>query len=338
METTWPKKVFITGAGGFIGRKLADRFAANGAATCGVDIFADPSRNIVAGNIAEPGDWAQAMAGCDLVVHTAAIVSMTAPRKAAWAVNVNGTRRVLDAAIAAGASRFVQISSIAAFGWNFPDGATEDYPVMPNGNSYCDTKIASEHVVLAAHAAAQIDCTIVRPGDVYGPRSVWIGTPLAMLRKGQFLLPNGGRGIFSPVWVDDLVDGVVRAGCIEAGRGQIFTISSGEGVTCAAFFGHHARWLGKTKVPTAPGWILNPGLETARVAIQSVGGKTDLGLGTMDILARHGTYSIEKARTLLGYAPKMKIEDGMRLCEDWARETGLVPARRSAGAGKPRTA
>ncbi len=160
-----------------------------------------------------------------------------------------------------------------------------------------------------------------------------------MLRKRQFLLPDGGRGIFSPVWVDDLVDGVVRAGCIDAGIGQIFTISSGEGVPCAEFFGHHARWLGKAKVPTAPARLLNPVLETARVAIQSLGGRTDLGRGTMDILNRRGTYSIEKARRLLGYEPKVRIEEGMRICEAWARETGLVPARiRSATGDTPRVA
>lgn len=328
MDIIWPKKVFITGAGGFIGRKLADHFEAHGTATCGADMVADPQRGIVAGNISAPGDWTRALEGCDLVIHTAAIVSMTAPKKAVWTVNVSGTRAVLDAAVAAGAARFVQVSSIAAFGWDFPDGVTEDYPVMPNGNSYCDTKIASEHVVLAAHASGEIACTIVRPGDVYGPRSVWIKTPLDMMRKGQLRLPNGGRGIFSPVWVDDLVDGVVRAGCIDAGRGQIFTISSGEGVPCAEFFGHHARWLGKSKVPTAPAWILNPMLETARFAIQSFGGKTDLGRGSMDILSRPGTYSIDKARRMLGYEPRMRLADGMQICEDWARETGLIPAGR----------
>lgn len=339
MDIIWPRKVFITGAGGFIGRKLAERFAANGAATCGVDMVADPASNIVAGNIAEPGDWTRALAGCDLVVHTAAIVAMTASKRAAWTVNVKGTRRVLDAACAAGVARFVHISSIAAFGWDFPDGAGEDFAVMPNGNSYCDTKIASEHVVLAAHAAGEIGATIVRPGDVYGPRSVWITAPLAMLKKGQFLLPDGGRGIFSPVWVDDLVEGVVRAGCLDAGLGQVFTLTSGEGVPCAEFFGHHARWMGKTRVPTAPSWLLNPALEAARASIQAFGGRTDLGRGTMDLLNRRGTYSIAKARRLLGYEPKMRVEEGLRLCENWAREAGLIPAAgRSAGTGSTRAA
>lgn len=339
MDIIWPNKVFITGASGFIGRKLAERLEANGVATCGVDMVADPSRGVVAGNIAEAGDWARTLEGCDLVVHTAAIVAMTASKKAAWTVNVNGTRRVLDAAVAARVARFVQISSVAAFGWDFPESATEEWPLMPNGNSYCDTKIASEHVVLAAHAAGEIDCTVVRPGDVYGPRSVWITAPLAMLKKGQFMLPDGGNGVFSPVWVDDLVDGVIRAGCINAGKGQIFTITSGEGVPCSEFFGNHARWLGKKKVPTAPSWLLNPALETARVSIQTFGGKTDLGRGTMDILNRRCTYSIEKARRLLGYEPKMRIEDGMRICEAWARETGLVPARiRSAASDMPKAA
>lgn len=56
MDIAWPKKVFITGAGGFIGRKLAEHFEVNGTATCGVDMVADPLHGIVAGNISEPGD------------------------------------------------------------------------------------------------------------------------------------------------------------------------------------------------------------------------------------------------------------------------------------------
>ena len=126
----------------------------------------------------------------------------------------------------------------------------ESHPLITNGNSYVDTKIASEHAVLAAHAGGEIDCTIIRPGDVYGPASrAWVIVPLEMMRAGQFLLPDAGRGVFSPVYIDDLVDGIVLAAGKPEGAGQIFTLTSGAGVSCAEFFGHHWRWLGKQGSP-----------------------------------------------------------------------------------------
>lgn len=323
---SWPGRVFITGASGFLGKALARRFRAGGSEVCGVDLREDPEAGIVAGDISRPGPWTGALAGADLVIHTAAVVSMSAAPGAAWAVNVKGTRVLLAAAQAAGASRFLHVSSIAAFGWDFPDGADEDHPLMPNGNTYTDSKIASEHAVLAAHAAGAMDCTIVRPGDVYGPESVpWVILPLQMMRKRQFVLPDGGRGMFSPVYISDLVDGIIRAACLDAGRGEIFTISGSGPVSCAEFFGHHAGWLGRRQAAAAPKWLLVPALETARKLIQSAGGRTELCRGTMDILSRPGGYSIGKARQRLGYEPQVALEDGMRTTAEWARGAGLLP-------------
>ena len=103
-----------------------------------------------------------------------------------------GTQRVCAAARDAGVPRLVLLSSVRAFSdTGFPDGVTEEHPVRPDGNPYVDTKIASEHVVLSAHAAGEIESVIVRPGDVYGPGSVpWVLKPLDAIRSGQFLLPR----------------------------------------------------------------------------------------------------------------------------------------------------
>ena len=79
---------------------------------------------------------------------TAARVSFGSRLERFWQANVAGTRRVLDAAVAAGAGRFVQLSSVVAFGFDFPDGVDERHPVRPNGVPYVDLpKVASEQVV-----------------------------------------------------------------------------------------------------------------------------------------------------------------------------------------------
>ncbi|MCC6985381.1 MAG: NAD-dependent epimerase/dehydratase family protein, partial [Anaerolineales bacterium] len=185
MINTRYRKIFITGALGFVGKALAAQYRALGAETCGLDVRADLAANVVAGDVSRPDEWQSALAGCDLVIHTAAIVTNNVSREEAWRVNVLGTRRVLDAAIQAGAKRFVHISSLAAMRFNIEDQADESAPVMPTGNPYVDTKIASEHVVLSAHAKGEMNCTIIRPADIYGPGSrPWTIIPVQMIQKG----------------------------------------------------------------------------------------------------------------------------------------------------------
>ena len=321
-----PKRVFITGANGFIGRALARRYREYGAEVCGVDMSADPAWNVVAGDVREVDRWRRHVDGADLVIHTAAVVSMVAPMRAAWEVNCQGTRRLLTACREAGTTRFVQLSSVAAFGFDFPDGVDESWPLITNGNSYTDTKITGEHTILAAHAGGELDCTIIRPGDVYGPASrAWVVVPVQMMKARQFILPDGGRGIFSPIYIDDFVDGLVLAAGLQQGAGQVFTLAHGKGVTCAEFFGHHWRWLGRRgSIPSLPKSVAI-GLAEAGAKLARLAGKsTEMGRGSIGLLSRPGTYSIEKARRLLGFDPKVDLAEGMRRSEAWARSSGLV--------------
>lgn len=315
----------ITGAGGFIGGTLLERVRADGAEATGVDMATDKGRGIVAGDVSEPGIWAQAFSGAEIVVHTAALVTNTASRDRGWRTNVVGTRNAIDAAVSAGVSRFVHFSSVRAFGdTGFPDGVTEDHPVKPDGSVYVDTKIASEQVALQAHAAGEIEVTVIRPGDVYGPGSrPWTILPVEMIRRGRFMLPARGRGIFSPTYIDNLVDGVMLAATKEEGAGQVFTISDGIGVPNEEFFGHYHRMVGKRPrlLRTGPALGL---AATAQAALKVAGVQSEIGLESMRYLTRTGTYSIEKARTVLGYEPAVDLAEGMRRTESWLREQGLI--------------
>lgn len=323
-----PAKVLVTGASGFIGGRLRDRLSADGVASSGLDFQTDLKRGIAAGDISTPseGTWANAFTGHDTVVHTAAVVSNAASAEVSWRTNVLGTRNVIDAAVAADVRRFVHLSSVRAFGdSDFPDGVDESHPVRPDRNAYVDTKIASEQVVLQAHAAGEIDCVILRPGDVYGPGSrPWTVLPVEAIRTNRFVLPARGRGIFSPVYVDNLIDAILLACGSDEASGQVFTITDGVGVTCAEFFGHYSRMLGKRAIPTMP-TIAALGVAALPEAAARIGGTpTEANRSTMRYLARPGTYSNEKARRILGFEPRVSLEQGMEETEAWLREHGLL--------------
>lgn len=321
-----PQRVFITGAAGFIGSTLARRYREAGAEVRGVDRVAVPAEDVVAGDVSEPGAWQRHADGCDLVVHTAAVVSNAASDELSWRMNVLATRRVLDAARDGGAQRVVHFSSVRAFSdLGFPDGVEESWPVRTDGNAYVDTKVAAEQVVLQAHAAGEVAATVIRPGDVYGPRSrPWTILPVEYIKARRFLLPAMGRGVFSPVYVDTLVDGVVLAAGHPAGAGQVFTLSDGVGVSCREFFGHYTRMLG-VRGPLCLPTPAAVALASAAGAVARVRGEeTESGRTSALYLARRGTYSIAKARRLLGYAPAIDLAEGMRRTEAWLREAGYL--------------
>lgn len=324
--------ILITGASGFIGRRLMDRMRESGREVRGIDISTDLNRQVVAGDIAESGPWQGAAEGCDLVVHAAAATTPTATREVRWRSNVLGTRKVLDAAIAAGAKRFVHISTVAVYGdTDFPDELDESYPVRVDGDAYADTKVAAEQVVLQAHAAGEIECTVLRAGDVYGPGSrAWTVLPVEALRAHRFLLPARGRGVFSPLYVDNLIDAVETLGANAEAAGAVLNVTDGAGVPCREFFGYYSRMLGKGQPPVLP-TLAAVGLAAVPEAAARIGGTdTDSNRTSMRWLARPGTYSIARARAL-GYEPAVDLDEGMGLTEAWLREHGLlrgVPGKR----------
>ncbi len=322
-------KVFVTGALGFIGRALLDRYRAAGAEVAGVGRRAAPELGVVAGDVVDPASWSELMRGADVVFHSAAMVSNTASTEAIWRVNVLGTRRVVEAAAASGVGRLVHLSSISAFGFDLPQAAAETHPVRPNGNPYVDSKIAAEQVVLQAHAAGEIECSVVRPADVYGPRSrPWTVLPVELLRARRFLLPARGRGVFSPVYIDNLIDGLLTVAESEAAAGQVITIGDGIAIPAKQFFGHYARMLGGVPLPTLPTPLAIAAAGALGGILRCRGRETEIGAETMRMLARNGGYSIAKARALLGYEPRIGLEQGMIRTERWLASEGLLGDKR----------
>lgn len=318
-----PSRVFLTGALGSIGRAIADRYRELGADVTGVDLRADRRLGVVAADVAEAGRWQERAQGADLVVHTAAAVSF-APADL-WRSNVLATRNAVAAAAAAGARRFLHLSSVTVFSFDFPDGVDELHPVRPSGVPYADTKIASEQVVLQAHAAGEVEGTIVRPGDVYGPGArAWTILPIEEIRARRLLLPAMGRGVFSPLFIDNLVDGILLAAGEAAAAGRIYNLTDGVGVETRAFFGHYHSMLGRGRPWVAPTPVARSLARIAASVARASGGDTEVTPTAVDYLCRPGTYSIARAREELGYEPAVSLDEGMRRTRDWLAAVGLL--------------
>jgi len=311
--------IAITGIGGFIGLRMAQRARALGWQVRGLDVSPAAAARaraagaaVVTGDINDAAMLARGFAGADIVFHTAAIVEEDGSRELYERVNVEGTRSVCRAAQAAGVRQLVQLSSVMVYGFDYPDGVAEEGPFRDDGNIYNETKYRSERVAMEFHRRGEFDVIVIRPGDVYGAGSVpWVLRPLQLLRQRLFMLPDGGKGVINHVHVDNLLDGVFLALEKNAG-GEAFTISDGVATPCREFFAHHARMLGRSSVPAAPGWLLIAMLDAMAWACRLLRRKPPASAAGIRFLQRRGAYSIAKAQRVLGYVPAVTLEQGMR--------------------------
>lgn len=323
--TTDRPRIVVTGGAGFLGNAfvvaLRQRFP--GAEIVPIDVRRGPGVRVA--DILDRAVLDPLLVGADLLVHTAAVVEESGPVDLMWRVNVGGTTSVLAAAEAASVTAVLHLSSIVVHGPSFPDGVDETGPVRMSGNPYTDTKVAAEHQALLA-AARGLPVTVVRPGDVYGPgSSPWTMRPVATMRAGSFRLIDRGRGILSPVFVDDLVEGALSLLDPEGGPrlraaavGEVFHVHGGVGVPAAEFFAHYARML-DVRLKSVPAALLRglaPLLERLPLPFSP---------RIVEYLSHPGTYSIAKITRTTGWQPRVDLAEGMGRTERWLRERALIP-------------
>jgi nucleoside-diphosphate-sugar epimerase len=134
-----------------------------------------------------------------------------------------------------------------------------------------------------------------------------------------------GRGIHSPVFVDDLVEGIVRAGEAPAAAGRVITLSGGVGVPTREFFSHYTRMLGMGEAPVVPTPLALAGAAGFDAVARVRRVPNELTPAAVRYLAeRRGTYSIAAAAELLDWTPAVDVEAGMERCEAWLRTEGLI--------------
>jgi nucleoside-diphosphate-sugar epimerase len=324
----------VTGGSGFIGGRMAERLAIEEGVRVRAMVRnmrkAERLRKlpleIVQADLLDPGSLREAVRGCDLVFHCAAMVRETGDREVFYRTNVEGTENILKVSNEAGVKKFIHFSSVAVYGMNPPGQVDETTAYQPCGNLYCDTKIAGEKAVWAAHQQTGIPVVVIQPANVYGPNSnPWTLRPVKLIQSGQMILINGGRGLCNYVYIDNLIDATLTATKNDTSVGQAYLISDGNPVMWREFFGYYARMAGKPNLRSVPEGIAKVIALGMEMGSKFTGNPSKISREAVRYLTRQARFSIEKARHELGYQPRYSLEEGMKLTEQWLREAGYLP-------------
>jgi nucleoside-diphosphate-sugar epimerase len=314
-------RIFITGASGFIGGAIAEAMASDHEVFAMSrsdksdlrvkELGATPVRCDLA--TLEPGD----IPDCDAVIHCAAFVESWGTREMTWKINVEGTKRTLNAARAAGARRFLHMSTEAVL-WRGQDliDVSEDHP-YPDRTPYLysETKAEAERLVRAANESGGMETIMLRPRFVWGPGDQTLAPEIkSMVEKGAFMWIDGGRARTSTTHIDNLVHGAKLV--LDRGTGgEAYFVTDGEVRSFREFLPElmeaYGVELGDRSMPSLivrPAAILTEGIwRTFKLS-----GTPPITRHAIDLMCCDCILKINKIENELGYKPVITVVEGLR--------------------------
>lgn len=305
------KKILVTGADGFIGSHLCEALVRDGRDVRAFVLYNSfnswgwldtapeqvrASLDVFSGDIRDPHGVRQAMRGCDVVLHLAALIAIPYSYHSPDTyveTNVKGTLNVLQAARELGVAKVVHTSTSEVYGTARFVPITEDHPLQGQ-SPYSATKIAADQLALSFYTSFDTPVAVIRPFNTYGPRQsarAIIPTIITQLANGRRLVRLGATAPtrdFS--YVDDTVRGFIAVAESPRSAGQVINVGSNFEISVGA---------------------------TARLIADVM--QQDVEIETDSERLRPERSEVErlwadnsKAMTLLGWRPEYGGEDGFR--------------------------
>ena len=310
--------VSISGGAGFLGLHLARRVLADGGAVRTLDLAPLDDRELergveeVRGDIRSERDVRALVTGADVVVHAAAALPIQSSRASIRSVNVEGTANVLATALTAGVRRVVLISSTAVYGVPVKHPIEEDDPLVGVG-WYGEAKIEAEQLA-GEFGRRGLDVVIIRPKTFIGPERLGVFEILFdWIHEGRRIpiLGDGGN-LYQLLAVEDLVDAVARSFDAPVG-GEALNVGAGSFGTVRddlqALIDHVGSDSSLWPVPVRPAELSLRALELARLS--------PLAEWHYKTAHKDSFVSIEKARGLLGWEPRLSNAETLCATYDW---------------------
>jgi nucleoside-diphosphate-sugar epimerase len=326
--------VLVTGATGFLGSRLVCRLLSDGAdvrvlarSAAGARRHREAGAELVVGDIT---DWAAvdaAALGVNVVYHLAGrLFAPGVPAAEYGWTHVEGTKLLLERCRRSSTlQRFIHCSTSGVLGVTGERPANETAPIRPT-NIYEATKAQAELAVRdAVHHG--FPAVIARPGLVYGPGDLHLLGFFRSVLRGQFR-PIGRRPVWMhPIYIDDMVEGLLRCAERDAAVGECFHLAGRDPTTLADLASAIAR-AGGTSVPAGHIPLL------AAQAVASLGDRLPARLkrsapltsSRLEFLTHSRVYDVTKARRVLAFDATTDLPTGTKVTMAWYRRHGYLPA------------
>lgn len=310
------KKVLVTGAGGFIGSHLTEKLVALGAETRALVHYnalgnygwlnnssAKSEMQIITGDISDRDSVNEAVKGCEIVFHLAALIAIPYSYQAPYSyvrTNIEGTLNVLQACRNHDVARVIHTSTSEVYGTARYAPIDEKHPLQGQ-SPYSATKIGADKIAEAFNLSFEVPVVTVRPFNTFGPR-------------------QSARAVIPTIIAQCLADQVVRLGNLRPTRDLNFVANTVEGFLMAA---SSAEAVGKS-INLGSGREISIG-DLADLIGRLIG--RDFSIQTDEMRLRPENSEVERliadntlAQQILGWQPRVNLEEGLKLTIEWMQQ------------------
>lgn len=312
------KKVLVTGAGGFIGSHLVEELISIGAQVRAFVHY--NSRNdwglleflpkdtlkdieVIAGDICDPFSVKEAVKGCKIVFHLAALIgipySYIAPQSYIG-VNVQGTLNVLQASLDEGAEKFIHTSTSEVYGTAKYVPIDEKHPLNPQ-SPYAASKAAADNLAQSYYLSFNLPVAIIRPFNTFGPRQsarAVIPTIISQALTNSRVKIGSLEPVRDLTYVKDIVRGFLAVARSKGCIGTTTNVGTGQGITIDDLAKTISQIMGKEF-----------DLEVHRERIRPE--KSEV----LELICDNS-----RAKEVIGWEPRYSLADGLRESIEWTRE------------------
>jgi UDP-glucose 4-epimerase len=323
--------VLITGATGFIGKQLVKTLIDKGyycrclvRKTKNINELKDLTIDLAHGDISNPASLKDITQGIDIVYHLAAQMGKWGiPEEHFYAINVHGTKNLLEEASQSNVKQFIFCSTPGVQGKGNPQ-ASETMPYNPP-YLYEKSKCEAEKLVLEFYKNKNLPVTIIRPDFVYGPGDVRRLPLYKSIRDRKFYIIGSGQFLLHPTYIDDVIQGFLRVTDNPATFGEIYNIAGPHLVTVEEFVKTISHLLNVTlprlKIPKVLAMTTARVLET----FSKINGKEPfISRSKIEFLTNSHGSDISKAQSQIHYQPRYEFQDGMKQTIEWYYEKRLL--------------
>ncbi len=327
------ERVLITGASGFVGGHLAEQLVADGVSVRA--LVRDPSKlpsgiatrcDIVQGDVLDESLFRRALENIDTVFHLAAILGPSHLSIARYrSVNAGSVDMLMRLSRSIRTiRRIVLVSTVGVLGpLNPREIACEGTPPRPE-NRYEVTKLEGEEIALAASRDG-LPVVIARPAWVYGPCDTRTLKLFRMIARRRFAIVGSAQNRQHPIWIGDLIEGLVRCGTTPGIEGRVYHLAGPEIMTVESLCEQVAEAAGvripRFRIPLRA--VLIPAY-TIEWLFKLLGGEPPVDHRKVDFFRVNRAYSIDRARKDLGWEPTTLFRDGIARTLAWYRQNGKL--------------